>query len=74
VLLYDGSTMCTAPYDDAAFLPYLIRGEQVHFVDEQGRLVEVTGPLRGILLGEIEAARILSHLAHLPGAVRGGRE
>jgi hypothetical protein len=67
--------MCTAPHNDAAALTYFTRGDRVHYVDDCGRLHEVTDPvLRGILLGEIEAAKILAMLARLPGAVRGGRE
>jgi hypothetical protein len=66
--------MCTAPYDAADFPCLLIRGERIHYIDECGRLIEVTGPERGVLLGEAEAARILALLARLPNAVRGGRE
>jgi hypothetical protein len=65
--------MCT-PADVPLGADIVIRGEHVHYIDECGCLTEVTGPLRGVLLGEAEAARILHRLARLPGAVRGGRE
>ena len=65
--------MCT-PADVPLGADIWVHDGQVHYIDECGRLTEVTGPLRGILLGEAEAARILSMLARLPGAVRGGRE
>jgi hypothetical protein len=61
------------PDDEPAEL-LLVRGDRVHRMDERGRLIEVTGPERLILLGEAEAARVLSRLSHLPGWVRGGRE
>lgn len=41
---------------------YLVRGRQVHLVDELGRALEVTGRDRDLLLGEATAARVLRQL------------
>jgi hypothetical protein len=41
---------------------YLVRGRQVHLLDELGRALEVTGPDRDLLRREAAVARVLRQL------------